>query len=164
MKNQKGFTLVELIIVIVILAILTIVTVPFYQYHVEKAKITEALSMLKTIADANVAYYLEHNTWCSDIRDLDIEIGGVETTLDGMVRIETENFIYACAGDKSTSKTIATVNRKPFKKRYWFSFAATPSKEKPQLGKYTVTGDATYADSQVIDKMLVKHYLDKYNK
>jgi prepilin-type N-terminal cleavage/methylation domain-containing protein len=161
-KQRKGFTIVELVIVIVIVGILTITAVPIYQYHVEKAYLTEALTMLRAIADANTMHYMEHHTWTDDIRQLNVSIDGTESLVDGLYRIETKNFVYACCGDSATSNTIATVNRKPFKERYWFSFSAVPNKKTPKMGKYEITGDATYNKSKQIDKMLVKYYKDKY--
>ena len=162
MKTIKGFTLVELIIVIIIVGILSIVSTTIYQFYTERARLTEALSILRAIADSNTLYYTEHNTWCNDIRNLHIQIEGKTDFVDSMYRVETENFVYACAGDSATSSTIATANRKPFKKRYWFSFAATPNKTTPKLGKYTITGD-TYTNPTKVDKTLVTHYKSKYN-
>ncbi|WP_180028308.1 type IV pilin protein [Acinetobacter sp. YH16032] len=46
MKLQKGFTLIELMIVIIIVAILAAIAVPSYQNYVTKAKIKEAQSNL----------------------------------------------------------------------------------------------------------------------
>lgn len=168
MKKEKmnaieGFTLIELIIVIILVSILAIISVPIYKYNAEKAYLAEAFTNLRAIADANTVYYIEHKVWVNDIRVLPINIEGTLINKDNMWRIENENFIYACAGDSSTSNTIATVNRKPFKERYWFSFSAVPSKKAPNLGKYAVTGDATYAKSKKIDKKLVEEYKSKYN-
>lgn len=161
---KKGFTIVELVIVIVIVSILTAIAVPVYQNHVEKANLTEALAVLRAIADANTLYYMEHLTWTNDIRQLDIQIEGTTALVDGLYRVETKNFIYACAGDSATSNTVATVNRKPFKERYWFSLSASPNKKTPKIGKYEFTGDATYSKSKQVDKTLVKYYKDKFAK
>jgi len=163
-KQRKGFTIVELVIVVVIVGILTAIAVPIYQYYIERAKLTEALTMLRAIADANTLYYMEHHTWTNDIRQLHVTIEGTDMVLDGLNRIQTKDFIYACCGDSATSNTIATVNRIPFKERYWFSFAASPNKNTPKLGKYEVTGDATYAKSTKIDKVLVDYYKAKYRR
>ena len=162
-RQKKGFTIVELVIVIIIVAILTVVAVPVYQHHVEKARFTEAFTMLRAIADANTVYFIEHGKWCDDISELDVQIEGEVATQDSLVRIETKDFIYACCGDSATSNTIATVNRKPFKERYWMSFTATPNKKEPKLGKYGFNGDATYNKSTKVDKELIAFYKKKYS-
>jgi len=163
--QKKGFTLIELVIVIVVVAILALVSISIFQYHTERARVTEAYSMLRAIADANTLYYLEHKAWCNDITLLPVEIEGkILKNKDGLNRIETENFIYASSGDSTASKTIATVNRKPFKERYWFSLASVPTKENPKLGNYNLTGSATYNKSKDFDKKIVEEYLKKYPK
>ena len=45
MKNQQGFTLIELMIVVAIIAILAAIALPAYQDYTTRAKISEALVM-----------------------------------------------------------------------------------------------------------------------
>ena len=45
MKNQQGFTLIELMIVVAIIAILAAIALPAYQNYVRKARFAEVLSI-----------------------------------------------------------------------------------------------------------------------
>ncbi len=46
MKEQKGFSLIELLIVIAIIAILTAIAIPMYSSYTERARTTEAYSFI----------------------------------------------------------------------------------------------------------------------
>jgi len=48
-RGQRGFTLVEMMVVIIIVGILAAVAVPLYTGYVEKSKITEATSIIGAI-------------------------------------------------------------------------------------------------------------------
>ena len=163
-KLQKGFTLVELVIVIVIVGILSIVAVPIYRGYVEKARFTEAISNLRAIADANTMYFMENGTWCSDIRELPVQLEGELVEIDNAWRIRNNNFIYACVGD-SNYDTVATVNRVPYHERYWISLRVITGRygNTPKLGDYGVDGDV-YATSKhkKFDESIVKYYKDKF--
>ncbi|HEL4243981.1 TPA: pilin [Stenotrophomonas maltophilia] len=58
MKNQKGFTLIELMIVVAIVAILTAIALPAYQDYSVRSRTTEALaraSAAKVLVSENAA-------------------------------------------------------------------------------------------------------------
>ena len=160
-KKQKGFTLIELVITVVIVGILSLVSVPIYQYYVERARLTEAISNLRAIADANIFYYLENKTWCKDIRELPIKLEGTAILEDKYWRIENDNFVYACVGD-SADDTIATVNRKPYHQRYWISLRVD-TKDEHKLVNYGLYGDV-YSGSlrSSFDKGIINYYQKKF--
>lgn len=55
-KNKKGFTLIELIIVIVIIGILSTVSVPIYRKYITEATMTEGYTLLGAVARAEIIY------------------------------------------------------------------------------------------------------------
>jgi prepilin-type N-terminal cleavage/methylation domain-containing protein len=57
LKNAKGFTLIELMIVVAILGILAVVAVPALQKYMRRAKTAEAKTQLAKIYDAASSYF-----------------------------------------------------------------------------------------------------------
>ena len=59
-KDQKGFTLMELMVVIVIVAILAAVAVPLYLNYVRDATRTEAKGAIGAIITGEQAFFQRH--------------------------------------------------------------------------------------------------------
>ncbi len=73
LKEESGFTLVELIIVVVIIGIIAGVALIKYGPVTEKARSAEAYSALANIVSAENAYKLEKNVYTATLTDLDID-------------------------------------------------------------------------------------------
>ncbi|HGF9506791.1 TPA: pilin [Acinetobacter baumannii] len=63
---QKGFTIVELMIVVALVAILSIIALPKYQEYIAKAQMTESVSLLKAAEADSAAAYAETG-YCFDV-------------------------------------------------------------------------------------------------
>ncbi|MBH5953543.1 pilin [Neisseria meningitidis] len=74
---QKGFTLIELMIVIAIVGILAAVALPAYQDYTARAQVSEAILLAEGQKSAVTEYYLNHGTWPGDNNS-----AGVATSTD----------------------------------------------------------------------------------
>lgn len=63
---QKGFTLIELMIVIAIVGVLAVVALPAYQDYTARAQMSEALTLAEGQKSAVVEYYSDHGTFPTD--------------------------------------------------------------------------------------------------
>ena len=88
MKNQKGFTLIELMIVVAIIAILAAIAIPQYQNYVARSQISRAVGeagSLKTAYEDCLAngYDPSDTTECPNMEyNGDSTFAGVTTTTD----------------------------------------------------------------------------------
>ena len=62
-RSEKGFTLVELMIVVVIIGILASIAIPKFSSLISKTKVTEAKTMLRQIVNLEKTYYLANSVY-----------------------------------------------------------------------------------------------------
>ena len=97
-NRRRAFTLIELLVVVLIIGILAAVAVPQYKKAVIKSRATEAVTMLKSIIDAQEVYYLANGHYTEDLLELDIEVPADKITYlgeDGK-SVKKEYYSYRC--------------------------------------------------------------------
>ncbi len=65
-QAQKGFTLIELMIVVAIIGILAAVALPAYQDYTKRANVTEGLQLADTVKTAATEFRATTGTWPAD--------------------------------------------------------------------------------------------------
>ena len=77
--HQKGFTLIELLVVVLIIGILASMALPQYFKAVERSRMSEAVSWLSHIAQAQQRKFLQVNRYANSFMGLDVGPAGVDS-------------------------------------------------------------------------------------
>jgi type IV pilus assembly protein PilA len=98
-KIQRGFTLIELMIVVAIIGILAAIAIPAYQDYTIRAQVTEGLNLSGDLKAAVAEWYAQTGDW-ADLADLGISGGATVKSakyvaqidvVDGVITIEYGN-------------------------------------------------------------------------
>ena len=70
--NNKGFTLLELLVVVLIIGILAAIALPQYRFAVYRAKLVKLMPLMKAVKQANQLYYMNNGRYTHDFTEWDI--------------------------------------------------------------------------------------------
>jgi type IV pilus assembly protein PilA len=102
-QSEKGFTLVELLVVIIIIGILAAIALPNFLSQGAKAKQTEAKQNVGLVNRVQTAYRSENQQFASvfDVLATGSLVGSAQTS-------STTNYSYSLAGTNDSASIIAT--------------------------------------------------------
>ena len=63
MNVEKGFTLIELMIVVVVIGVLSVIAIPIYADYVTRTQVLEAVAISAPIRKAHEEFFMEHGKW-----------------------------------------------------------------------------------------------------
>jgi len=104
-RHMRGVTLLELMIVTVIIGIMAAIAYPNYRQFVARAKRNEAKAALLQIAQNQERFYLQNNTYTTDMTQLGFPMAGGYIT-------DTESYsVSVTVADANDFTAIATYQR-----------------------------------------------------
>lgn len=131
---QKGFTLIELMVVIAIIATIAAIAYPSYMMYIQRMRLDNARGTMADTAQLMERYYAQHNTFC-------------DATNQTSCTPPTINWVQRSSGASSQTNVVLTDNN-----NYTFSvISVSPSsyvlRGTPRAGLYS---DSTLAGNQLI--------------
>ncbi len=133
-KVQKGFTLIELMIVVAIIGILAAIAVPMYLDYTVRSQVAEGLSLASGAKVAVAEYYQDQGTYPGDNATAGLDaaaniIGGYVT----QVEVTGAGLIQVTFGNDANAKITTAV------------LTMTPTDNQGSIG-WSCAGDATLVD------------------
>jgi type IV pilus assembly protein PilE len=96
--NQKGFTLIELMIVVAVIGILAGIAYPNYTQYVRRGKAAEATSTLANLKSRMEQYFQDNKTYA--------DVGGGVVAPCSPAAGSTKYFTYSCTTQTATTFTL----------------------------------------------------------
>ena len=84
--NDRGFTLVEVMIVVAIIAILATIAMPSYRQHVEKGRVTTAKALLNQARQHAHAEFLKTGNYPTDYKNVGGDLAKYHNLSAGIVK------------------------------------------------------------------------------
>ena len=109
-SNEKGFTLIELMIVIAIIGILAAIAIPQFSAYRTRSYNSSAQSDVRNIATAQEAYYVDASTYAGNYTQLTgaqygyMQSGNVSVSVSGSATTYTITGSHS-SGDKTYTLT-----------------------------------------------------------
>ncbi|HEZ9271950.1 TPA: pilin, partial [Neisseria gonorrhoeae] len=104
---QKGFTLIELMIVIAIVGILAAVALPAYQDYTARAQVSEAILLAEGQKSAVTEYYLNNGEWPENNASAGVASSATDIKGKYVKEVEVENgVVTATMASSNVNKEI----------------------------------------------------------
>ena len=106
--NQKGFTLIELMIVIAIIGILAAIAIPQFAAYRQRAGDASTIADIRNVATAQEAYFVDNDTYAPNIGALDSSYGFVSPSAGVTLTTAGDANTYTITGTNSKGTAART--------------------------------------------------------
>ena len=128
-NTRRGFTLIELLVVVLIIGILAAVAVPQYQKAVDKAQITEGLTLGNYILKLEKLYYLANGEYTANFEDLGIDVpSGYSINPNAKYQLQNSRNTFTLENDRNKRAIFnyyGNTNQMQLALFFWFEHPTT---------------------------------------
>jgi len=111
-KNNKAYTLAEVLVVVMIIGILAAIAIPNYFRSVEKTRATDAAAILRSVARGQVAYSAKSGGFAPDMFNLPLDLKDKDGIDVEGSEFDDKFFDYTIYGSEEGKATAARKNGK----------------------------------------------------
>lgn len=106
LKKQKGFTLIELMIVVAIIGVLSAIAVPAYKDYVKKSEGATALATMKSLITSAELWYQESGSFKAQDSKKILDNLGVDTNTSplGAISVQENKLIFTFKDKSAVAK------------------------------------------------------------
>ncbi|MDO4642847.1 MAG: pilin [Cardiobacteriaceae bacterium] len=107
-RQQKGFSLIELMVVVAIMGILSAIAIPAYQVYVARSQVAEAVQLLGGIKSTVIEYKASRGQWPLDNGAAGIAINALDIAGKFVEQVEVGRDLLGAAVSGSITATMKT--------------------------------------------------------
>lgn len=103
-KKQKGYTLLEILVIVVIIGTLSYFSVPLYNKVINRADVSDALHNIDMLSSAQAKYFIQNGRYTDNLSRLETPLKGTEA------KISTTRFTYSAGNPREDDFCIYSHN------------------------------------------------------